>query len=287
MALPAVGSKLNSPDHRLFHRIIDIDPAAPDSTIAINSAGVVAINSAVLSTARLLIKSDGTGDSDFPLKLRNSSSVDIFDFRSDGFADHRQQGTTASAMQARPTSVSYAGNSISSLSTRSASDAFNHVRYTVSSGATEVYKIRGDGSVLITYRGTTSNPISALANEAGFVGDVINGVSIRAASTAFNLLRLRTGTTVTQFVFRGDGRFGAGGITSPTATIHAETGSADAIPVIQLDQDDVSEEMIEMNSTAGVGNAIEAAAAKTLTATLFIKATINGATVYIPAGTIA
>lgn len=60
-----------------------------------------------------------------------------------------------------------------------------------------------------------------------------------------------------------------------------------AIPVLLLDQADVSEEMIEFTSTEGTGNAIEAAGAKTLTTTHFIKVTINGQTRYIPAGTIA
>ena len=54
-----------------------------------------------------------------------------------------------------------------------------------------------------------------------------------------------------------------------------------------LDQADVSEEIFEIVSVAGTGQAIEAVGGKSLTTTLFIKCTINGATVYIPAGTIA
>ena len=61
-----------------------------------------------------------------------------------------------------------------------------------------------------------------------------------------------------------------------------------AVPVLTLDQADVSEEMIEFVSTIGVGNAIEAVGAKTLTTTHFIKVTLpGGLTRYIPAGTIA
>ncbi len=61
-----------------------------------------------------------------------------------------------------------------------------------------------------------------------------------------------------------------------------------AIPVLLLDQADLSEEMIEFVSTIGTGNAIEAAVAKTLTTTHFIKVTLPGSlTRYIPAGTIA
>ena len=70
---------------------------------------------------------------------------------------------------------------------------------------------------------------------------------------------------------------------------HIDQDSATgAIPVLYLDQADVSEEMIEFNTTIGTGNAIEAIAAKTLTTTHFIKVTIPGAlTRYIPCGTIA
>jgi len=51
---------------------------------------------------------------------------------------------------------------------------------------------------------------------------------------------------------------------------------------------DVSEEMIEFNTTIGTGNAIEAVGAKTLTTTHFIKVTLpGGLTRYIPCGTIA
>jgi hypothetical protein len=69
--------------------------------------------------------------------------------------------------------------------------------------------------------------------------------------------------------------------------VDQETAGA-AIPVLYLDQADVSEEMIEFASTIGVGNAIEAVGIKTLTTTHFIKVTLpGGLTRYIPVGTIA
>jgi len=76
---------------------------------------------------------------------------------------------------------------------------------------------------------------------------------------------------------------------APAATLHVDQSSASAaIPVLTLDQADVSEEMIEFITTIGVGNAIEAVGAKTLTTTHFIKVTLpGGLTRYIPAGTIA
>lgn len=76
---------------------------------------------------------------------------------------------------------------------------------------------------------------------------------------------------------------------APAAQLHVDQSSTTAaIPVLILDQADVSEEMIEFVSTIGVGNAIEAANGKTLTATHYIKVTLPGPlTRYIPVGTIA
>ncbi len=79
------------------------------------------------------------------------------------------------------------------------------------------------------------------------------------------------------------------GISNPTAQLHIDQSSTTAAqPVLLLDQADISEEMIEFNTTIGTGNAIEAIGAKTLTTTHFIKITIpGGLTRYIPCGTIA
>jgi hypothetical protein len=79
------------------------------------------------------------------------------------------------------------------------------------------------------------------------------------------------------------------GVVTPSARLHVDQSSASgAIPVLYLDQADVSEEMIEFASTIGVGNAIEAVGIKTLTTTHFIKVTLpGGLTRYIPVGTIA
>ena len=78
------------------------------------------------------------------------------------------------------------------------------------------------------------------------------------------------------------------GIANPTAKTHIDQSSTSAaIPVLFLDQADLSEEMIEFNTTIGTGNAIEAVAAKTLTTTHFIKVNINGTILYLQAGTIA
>lgn len=76
---------------------------------------------------------------------------------------------------------------------------------------------------------------------------------------------------------------------TPLAQLHIDQASTTAAqPVALFDQADVSEEMFEFVSTIGVGNAIEAVGAKTLTVTHFIKATLPGSlTRYIQVGTIA
>ena len=91
-----------------------------------------------------------------------------------------------------------------------------------------------------------------------------------------------TGTTLST------GHLGVG-VVSPLAKLHVDQYVIDAaVPVLYLDQADISEEMIEFNTTIGTGNAIEAIGAKILTTTHFIKVTIpGGLTRYIPIGTIA
>lgn len=89
-------------------------------------------------------------------------------------------------------------------------------------------------------------------------------------------------------ISRDTGNVGIG-IAAPAAKLHIDQASdTAAIPVLYLDQADISEEMIEFNTTIGVGNAIEAIGAKTLSTTHFIKVTIpGGLTRYLPVGTIA
>lgn len=79
------------------------------------------------------------------------------------------------------------------------------------------------------------------------------------------------------------------GISTALAKMHVDQATADAaIPVLYLDQADVSEEMVQFETTIGEGNAIEAVGAKTLTVTHYIKVTLpGGLTRYLPVGTIA
>ena len=95
----------------------------------------------------------------------------------------------------------------------------------------------------------------------------------------------QTGTGVIDF-FAGDVRIGTD--TSGAKLLVDQSSTTAAVPVLYLDQADISEEMIEFATTIGVGNAIEAVGAKTLTTTHFIKVTLpGGLTRYFEVGTIA
>lgn len=78
-------------------------------------------------------------------------------------------------------------------------------------------------------------------------------------------------------------------IAAPTGKLDIDQSSTTgAIPVLQLDQADVSEEFISFLATIGTGNSIEAVGAKTLTTTHFMKVKIQGGLIrYFPVGTIA
>jgi hypothetical protein len=85
-----------------------------------------------------------------------------------------------------------------------------------------------------------------------------------------------------------EGNVGIGTTTMAARMSVDQNNEAGAQPALYLNQADVSEQMMEFQSTIGTGNAIEAVGAKTLTTTHFIKVTITGVgDRYIPVGTIA
>lgn len=96
--------------------------------------------------------------------------------------------------------------------------------------------------------------------------------------------------TVAFTVDAGLDRVGVGvALAGHLAKFHVDQFTTDAaIPVLYLDQADLSEEFIEFASTIGVGNPIEAIAAKSLTITHFIRVTVTGVgLLYFGVGTIA
>jgi hypothetical protein len=90
------------------------------------------------------------------------------------------------------------------------------------------------------------------------------------------------------FLLQRSSGFAGFGVANPLAKVHIDQASGTgAVPVLYLDQADVSEEMIQYESTIGTGNAIEASGLKLLTTTHFIKVTLpGGLTRYHPVGTI-
>ena len=145
------------------------------------------------------------------------------------------------------------------------------------------------------YVATTSDSCIFIGNESGSKHTTSNNkFKIHNAALANEGLEETAGfmygemsSTVADQVLRVNGRLSCNA--TALAMCHIDQPVTDeAIPVLYLDQADVSEEMIEFNTTIGTGNAIEAKASKVLTTTHFIKVTLPGPlTCYIPCGTIA
>lgn len=120
-------------------------------------------------------------------------------------------------------------------------------------------------------------------------GDSSDEFTIRAGGGGGTIpFKLFDTSPTNSFVIASDGTVGVGQLV-PAARLHVDQSSTTAaIPVLYLDQADVSEEMIQFESTIGVGNAIESVGGKALTITHYIKVTLPGAlTRYIAVGTIA
>jgi hypothetical protein len=66
-----------------------------------------------------------------------------------------------------------------------------------------------------------------------------------------------------------------------------QASATGAIPVLYLDQADVSEEFIRFDAVEATGNSVEDVAAKALTTTKFLRINVNGTDLYLQAGTIA
>lgn len=123
------------------------------------------------------------------------------------------------------------------------------------------------------------------ANSSGW----INYSGYAAGATRFRDLNIGDGKNTSIAFFDGSaGSVGIGTIV-PTAKTHIDQASTTAaIPVLTLDQADLSEEFINFVGTVGTGNSIEAVGAKSLTTTHFLRMQIDGVGyVYVPAGTIA
>lgn len=151
-------------------------------------------------------------------------------------------------------------------------------------GAKDLFLFENDGNVnAVLVCGSTNTGGIKFYKDGGSSFEA--GIFSRAASSN---IEFRTNGNNIRMDINSNGRVGIG-TTSQAAILDVEQdGTTDAIPVLRLKQDDVSEEFIEFDTTIGTGNAIEAVGAKTLTTTHFLKVTIpGGLTRYIPMGTIA
>lgn len=113
------------------------------------------------------------------------------------------------------------------------------------------------------------------------------------------LMRMITSKTGGQIAFETDNNaeamridasqnVGIGTGATVSGKTHVDQSSATgAIPVLYLDQADVSEEFIRFDATEATGNSVEAVGAKTLTTTKFLRINVNGTDLYMQVGTIA
>jgi hypothetical protein len=133
------------------------------------------------------------------------------------------------------------------------------------------------GATHIVARNSTDDIEARLSTGASsaLVGSVTNHDLLFATNNA-EVARFSTG-----------GRLGIAD-TSPDGMIDAvQASTTAAIPVLEIEQLDLSEEMINFVAAIAIGNPIETVGAKTLTTTHFIRIGLNGSFRYIPVGTIA
>lgn len=134
--------------------------------------------------------------------------------------------------------------------------------------------------------GVDSNDVAR--STAGFRATQVGAASAGNVPSAFDLVAANN-IAVMRLDEGGDVVIANGATPAALGQLHVDqTGSTAAQPVLYLDQADVSEAMIQFETTIGTGNAIEAVGAKTLTPTHFLKCILpGGLTRYCTFGTIA
>jgi len=202
--------------------------------------------------------------------------------------DITSSAATASLFNTTPTTVNIAGGATQITSTTTG----------VGIGTTSPQKklhvvggSAGSGTALLRL-GTegdtagTESIITFVSDEDGTPSTMAQVVAARTASGGD--LKFDTWGKADAMVIDTNGNVGIG-TTGPDSKLHIDQASTTAaIPVMTLDQADLSEQFMKFMTTIGVGNPIEAVGAKTLTTTHFIKIEIDGVgDRYIPVGTIA
>jgi len=181
--------------------------------------------------------------------------------------DITSSAATASLFNTTPTTVNIAGGATQITSTTTG------VGIGTTSPGAKLHVKGGDFYI-------QSDPSDGAAYRLRLKGNSATGDGEIGVASGYDLL-LQTGSGES-------GNVGIG-TTGPDSKLHIDQASTTAaIPVMTLDQADLSEQFMKFMTTIGVGNPIEAVGAKTLTTTHFIKIEIDGVgDRYIPVGTIA
>lgn len=188
----------------------------------------------------------------------------------DGDSDKFKIGTTAigtsTFIDIDPATgiTSFNDNSITSLSNVTINNNAAYRAENAGGSALEVFKMDVNSDLLFWNPGTSANDIF-------FGTQAVGGSNVRMK-------------------INGAGNVSIGApAPNPSGKLHIEqTSSTGALPVLLLNQLDISQEIMQIYCTVGTGNGLEAIAAKALTTTHFIKIIITGGlTRYIPCGTIA
>jgi len=125
--------------------------------------------------------------------------------------------------------------------------------------------------------------INMFGNEHAGTGKM----QIYAGNVAGGVIESYTGGAL-RSTLDASGNFGIGTLPTTGKLVVDQTSTTAAIPTLVLEQRDVSEQMMMLDTTIGTGNAIEAVAAKVLTTTHFVKVNVVGVgDRYFPVGTIA
>ncbi len=114
----------------------------------------------------------------------------------------------------------------------------------------------GFTKIIIKDTAVNSSPGFSVRNDVQRYDFRIDG----AVNDIFEIFDVTAGNLI-RFVIDTSGNMALGGVTAPLAKLHVDQPSATAtIPVLYLDQADLSEEFIELATTVGAGNPIDTAA---------------------------
>lgn len=156
------------------------------------------------------------------------------------------------------------------------------------------FNVQGSGNINLAIQTTGATETANIAFitpergwDIGTDGDDGNFTVRDRDDTFAQVLSIRPGAGANAIKVTSVGRVGFG-LANPLGKVGIDQSSATAgIPVLVLDQADVSEPMLRYISVAGTGRSIEVVGSKTLTTTHFIKTQVNGLVRYIEVGTIA